>query len=314
MRPQTIEDEIRGYPWRNARWHPDKLEASSPARPGDDRPSFRVITDPDSPHFGCWVDMGATDPRYRRGGPVQLLAMLRGISEDEARRILAEEKGDGPADYITLHLREPTAKSRPKPLDITPLDRYSTQTSDYLTNRGISPDVQALFRTGYDPQSRAITIPWLDAAGRLMTVKYRTTYAKRFWYAKDGVPVRDLIYGIDVIYAQGIRKVAIVEAELDALVLWTMGMPAIATGGAAFNEKKRDLILRSPIEEIVLVRDNDAAGRQWRNEIVAALSGRLALSVALVPRGYKDVGEWGPSDIRRMRRINQPSLNLSIAV
>lgn len=305
---KVLLDEIEHYPWRNARWHPDKLEASSPARPGDDRPSFRVITDPDSPNFGCWVDMGATDPRYRRGGPVQLLAMLRGISEDEARRLLAEEKGegDGPADYIHLRLPEHSTNKPPKPLDISLLDRYFTHTSDYLTNRGISPDVQALFRTGYDPESRAVTIPWFDASGRLMNVKYRTTYAKRFWYAKGGVPVRDLIYGIDVIYAQGIRRVAIVEAELDALVLWTMGMPAIATGGAAFNEKKRDLILRSPIEEIVLVRDNDAAGKQWRNEIVAALSGRLALSIALVPRGYKDIGEARSIFTGEARQINQP--------
>ncbi|MNW49401.1 DNA primase [compost metagenome] len=302
--------EIEHYQWRNPRWHNGKLEASAPSRPGDDRPSFRVITDPDSPNFGCWVDMGATDPRYRRGGPAQLLAMLRGISEEEARQILTESERDGPADYITLHLREPTAKSRPSPLDITLLDRYATQTSDYLTNRGISPDVQALFRTGYDPQSRAVTIPWFDAAGRLMTVKYRTTYAKRFWYAKGGAPVRDLIYGIDVIHARGIRKAAAVEAELDALVLWTLGIPAVATGGAAFNEKKRDLILRSPIEELVLVRDNDAAGRQWRNEIVAAFSGRLTLSMALVPRGYKDVGEARAVFAGKARQISQPLVKL----
>lgn len=128
-----LQSEIDRYPWRNARWHPDKLEASSPARPGDDRPSFRVITDPDSPNFGCWVDMGATDPRYRRGGPVQLFAMLRGISEDEARRLLAEEKGEDTGGYIHLRLPEHTAKTPPKPLDISLLDRYFTHTSDYLT-------------------------------------------------------------------------------------------------------------------------------------------------------------------------------------
>lgn len=302
--------DIERYPWRNPRYHPGKLEASSPARPGDDRPSFRVITDPDSPNFGCWVDMGATDPRYRRGGPVQLFAMLRGISEEEARRLLTEDERDGPADYIHLRLPEHNAKPRARPLDITLLDCYSAHTSDYLTNRGISPEVQAQFRTGYDPQSRAITIPWFDAAGRLLNVKYRTTYAKRFWYAKGGVPVRDLIYGIDVIHARGIRKAAVVEAELDALYLWTIGVPAIATGGAAFNEKKRDMILRSPIEELVLVRDNDAAGRQWRNEIVAALSGRLALSMALVPRGYKDVGEARAIFAGKARQISQPLAKL----
>ncbi|RCX22897.1 DNA primase [Fontibacillus phaseoli] len=300
--------EIERYPWRNPRWHADKLEASSPNRE-DDRPSFRVTTDPDSELFGCWNDSGAIDPHLRRGGPVQLLAMLRGIDEETARQILTESERDGPADYITLQIRKPTAKARARPLDIALLDRYSTDRSDYLTNRGISPEVQALFRTGYDPQSRAVTIPWFDAAGRLLTVKYRTTYAKRFWYTKGGVPVRDLIYGIDVIHSRNIKLAACVESEIDALYLWTIGVPAIATGGAAFNEKKRNLILRSPIETLVLLRDNDAAGRAWRNEIAESLQGRLRLEIALVPSGYKDPTEAGITEIGKTREIYSPLVN-----
>ncbi|MEC0328744.1 toprim domain-containing protein [Paenibacillus macerans] len=234
-----------------------------------------------------------------------MLAILRGISEEEARQILTEEERDGPGEYITLRLREPAARARPKPLDITLLDRYDAHKSDYLTNRGISPEVQALFRTGYDPQSRAVTIPWVDAAGRLLNVKYRSTRGKSFWYAKGGAPIRDLIFGIDVIHARGIRRAAVVEAEIDAMYLWTIGVPAIATGGAAFNERKRDLILRSPIEELILIRDRDAAGRQWRNEIAEALSGRIALEMALVPRGFKDVNEAQITQIMRPRKITE---------
>lgn len=296
---KTIEDSI----WVNPRWRADKLEASSPLRPGDDRPSFRVIIDPDSPEFGCWVDMGATDPHRRRGGPVQLLAILRGISEEEAHAILTESERDGPADYIHLRLPEHNAKPRARPLKLTILDRYATHESDYLTNREVSPEVQTLFRTGYDPQSRAITIPWFDAAGRLLNVKYRTTYAKRFWYAEGGVPVRELIYGIDVIHSRRIKRAVAVEAEIDALYLWTIGVPAIATGGAAFNEKKRDLILRSPIETLVLLRDNDAAGRAWRNEVTESLRDRIRLEIALVPRGFKDVNEARMVTLTKSREI-----------
>ncbi|MFD1267553.1 toprim domain-containing protein [Paenibacillus motobuensis] len=299
-------EEIEHYHWRNPRWHPGKLEASSPFRPGDDRPSFRVITDPDSELFGCWVDRGASDPNRRRGGPVQLLAILRGISESEARQILAEEDGANSGAYITLRLREPTARARPKSLDSTLLDAYAIQDSDYLTSRGISPEVQALFRTGYDPINQAVTIPWVDVTGRLLNVKYRSTRKKRFWYAKNGVPVRDLIYGIDIVYKRRIRKVCLVESEIDALYLWTIGQPAMATGGASFNKKKRDLILRSPVEELILLRDNDSAGRVWRNEVVAAFDGKLRIDLSLVPRGYKDVGEAQLSNIGKTRQIVSP--------
>lgn len=303
--------EIEHYPWRNLRPHPDKLEASSPLRPGDDRPSFRVIINPDDPAFGCWVDSGASDPNRRRGGPVQLLAILRGISEVEARQILAEGNEES-GEYITLKLRDNKAASPRRPLDVALLDRYATHESDYLTNRGISPEVLTLFRTGYDPQSRAITIPWFDAAGRLLNVKYRTTYAKRFWYAHGGVPVRDLIYGIDVIHRHMIKRAAAVEAEIDALYLWTIGVPAIATGGAAFNDKKRDLILRSPIETLVLLRDNDAAGRAWRNEIAKSLRGRLRLEIARVPRGFKDANEARMAELGRTREIAHPLVNFGM--
>lgn len=302
----VVLTEIEHFPWSNPRWHHNKLEASSPLRPGDDRPSFRVITDPDSPAFGCWVDSGASDPNRRRGGPVQLLAILRGISEAEARQILAEEEDVNSGAYITLRLREPTARARQKSLDSSLLDAYATQTSDYLTNRGISPEIQALFRTGYDPVNQAITIPWVGVTGRLLNIKYRSTRQKRFWYAKNGVPVRDLIYGIDIVYSRGIKRVAAVESEIDALYLWTIGQPAIATGGAALNEKKRDTILRSPIEELILLRDNDSAGRIWRNEIVAAFNGKLAISLSLVPRRYKDVSEAQLSNIGKTRQIVSP--------
>lgn|GEM_PF-1890260 len=307
---ETLFAEIERYPWRNLRPYTGKLEASSPFRPGDDRPSFRVITNPDDPAFGCWVDSGATDPNRRRGGPVQLLALLRGISESEARRLLTDNERDGPADYITLHLREPTAKApaRPKLADSL-LDTYATHHSDYLTGRGISPEVQALFRTGYDPQSRAVTIPWFDAAGRLLTVKYRTTYAKRFWFHAEGTQVRNLIYGIDVIHRRRIKRAVAVEAEIDALYLWTIGVPAIATGGAAFNEKKRDLILRSPIETLVLLRDNDAAGRAWRNEIAESLRDRMRLEIALVPHGFKDPTEARMIELGKTREIYRPLVN-----
>jgi len=70
------------------------------------------------------------------------------------------------------------------------------------------------------------------------------------------------------------------------------GIPAIATGGTAFNEAKRDLILRSPIEELTLFRDNDSAGEKWENELKRELCRKLDLRTASVPTLFKDVNEW----------------------
>jgi DNA primase len=147
-------------------------------------------------------------------------------------------------------------------------------------------------RIGYDKQRRAVTIPWFNPDGSLGNVKYRRTDSKTFWYEKGARPIREMIYGIDVMYSRRIKRAAIVEAEVDALTLMSCGLPAIATGGTAFNAAKRDVILRSPIEEIIIVRDNDAAGRIWRNRVIADLYGKIDVSIALVPGDYKDANEW----------------------
>lgn len=298
-----ILSEIEAYPWRNPKWHPLKLEASSPFRDGDNSPSFSVNLDPSSDKFGWWNDWGAVERRWRAGPPEKLISYLRNITEEEALELLYGNSGADSGEYITVRLQHDNAKKRFKPLDITLLDEYSTQSSDYLTNRGISPETQRLFQTGYDPRTKAVTIPWIGGSGQLLSVKYRSTYDKRFWYIKNGVPIRDILYGMNIVYDQNIKRVAIVEAELDALTLYEMGIPAIATGGATFNNAKRDLILRSPIEEVVLVRDNDLAGRRWRRQVYEHLRGKVSVSIALVPRGYKDVNESRNEGLGRARNI-----------
>lgn len=185
------------------------------------------------------------------------------------------------------------------------MEPYRLNESDYLLNRGISPEVQTLFQTGYDSNARAVSLPWINGAGQLMNVKFRSTIDKRFWYAKGGAPIRDLIYGINIVYERNIKRVAILESEVDCLTLYSAGIPAIATGGAAFNDKKRDLILRSPIEEIIIVRDNDMAGRNWRNQIYEAFRGKIDVSLALVPRGFKDVNEARERGISKPRKLKR---------
>jgi len=303
-------ENLRDEPWRNPRWHPLKLEASSPFREGDNSPSFSVNLDPSSDKYGWWNDSGATDRRWRAGPPEKLIAFLRDITEEEARELIYGTNDETTGDYITIRLPTTSARKKYKSLNISLLDSYKDYENDYLLNRGISPEVQALFQTGYDPVSRAITLPWINGAGQLMNVKYRSTLDKRFWYAKGGAPIRDLIYGIDIVYKRNIKRIAIVEAEIDCLTLWSAGMPAIATGGAAFNDRKRDLILRSPIEEIIIVRDNDKAGRSWRNQVQDALRVRIDVSLALVPRDYKDVNEARHQGLTKPRRLQSlfPSL------
>jgi 5S rRNA maturation endonuclease (ribonuclease M5) len=291
-----VRAELEQFEWERVTWTHDRLIAVSPFR-YDRTPSFYVYTaDTATATAGAWGDPGATDPEWSRGGIVKLLAFLRNETPTETIEYLRYKYGsetdanpDGLPQLKPLKLE--AERKIYRPLDLAILDRYKWR-HPYLGGRSISEPVQRLMRIGFDRERNAVVIPWFNPDGSLGAVKYRRVDTKVFWYERGGRPIREMLYGIDVVYARRLRKVALVEAEVDAMTLMSAGIPAIATGGAtSWNAGKRDMIARSPAEEVVLFRDNDAAGREWRNRIVSDLRGSVGVSIAIVPSYVKDANE-----------------------
>ncbi|MHA7962825.1 toprim domain-containing protein [Paenibacillus sp. CAU 1782] len=313
--PVDVRAELEEIPFKSATWSSDKLIANSPFRL-ENRPSFAVMLE-----HGGWRDYGAVDPEWQSGSFTRLLAFLRQETYEETGEYLVAKYGDRPDDPTAEVTLNPIRLAADKPKlrrlgnDVSEadiLDSYAWR-SPYLAGRGISEPIQQLMRIGYDRQRKAITFPWFNANGTLGNVKYRKADAKLFWYAKGGRPIRDMLYGIDIVYSRKMRKCAIVEAEIDALSLMSCGIFAVATGGTAFTRAKAELLLRSPIEELTIYRDNDGPGRAWRNAIVAELGGKLDVRLAAVPRNFgKDVNEaalngWNPT-VGRTRRVENRRL------
>ena len=102
------------------------------------------------------------------------------------------------------------------------------------------------------------------------------------WYAKGGVPVRELIYGLDVVYRQRAAVAVITEAEIDAMsaAMAVAGESyiGIATGGSKFSREKAELLMRSPLERLIVASDNETGvyiyrvegDTQWYNEAYLA--------------------------------------------
>ena len=78
------------------------------------------------------------------------------------------------------------------------------------------------------------------------------------------------------------------EAEIDAMSWREAGFEAIACGGAEWSLAKRDLILRSPIEELIIATDNDKAGEKLRRAVESSLIGRVAIRHARMGGGAYD--------------------------
>lgn len=296
IRDQTldvdVEAELRNFDWHRPRWTSDKLLAASPFR--DDRtPSFFVRLEATDDHnAGIWHDSGSYDAAWAKGNFAQLLAFLRNESVEEAADYLLATYGVQHDGAGTLIMRPPALKIQPnrQPLKELLLDGYSAEPSDYLLKRGITADVQrqmGVRKCG----AKHIVIPWRSADGKLANIKYRATQGKLFWYESGGQPLRELVYGLDVVWRERESIAVFCEAEIDAMSWRTAGYAAIACGGVAFNKKKLDLIVRSPIKELIVATDNDRAGEKLRQEVARELGGYVRTRQAYLSAEVKDANE-----------------------
>lgn len=271
----NISAELAEYDWGyNARWSADKLIAASPFR-HDSTPSFYVHLDGDS--AGAWGDSGASDDDYVKGGFVKLLSYLRGESEAETTDYLISEYGRLYIDAEDIRLPALNIRKRTKYRTLAP-DTVTQTTSPYLSTRGISPEAQRRFNVGYNADLAGYTaMPWYTPDGRLANVKYRSTTGKRFFYEKGAIPIRRLVYGLDVVNSDRAELAVINEAEIDAMSWATAGIPAVACGGSSISAEQIDAIKRSSIRRLLLGGDNDPAGKRLNMEIKRRLNGYVEL-------------------------------------
>ncbi|MCY8191486.1 toprim domain-containing protein [Bacillus spizizenii] len=284
-----IRYELEQFEWTRPTWTADRLLAASPFR-YDRTPSFYVyLEDTASAKAGYWGDSGAYDAEFVRGGFVKLLAFLRAETEAETVDYLLDAYAPASENgRLTLRLPKLKGVSKPEPLPESTLADVRIGSNAYLTGRGISAEVQR--EAGVGLVGNAVVIPWRLPNGRLANVKYRATRGKAFWYVKGGGPIRDLVYGMDIVYARRLRHAVICEAEIDAMAWRSVGVPAIGTGGSAFNSKKADIITQSPIEYLTVVTDNDKAGDKLRGAIERYLNGKVRLAHGYITE-VKDANE-----------------------
>ncbi|ANS49316.1 hypothetical protein BT246_39700 [Bacillus thuringiensis] len=282
-----IEYELRQHIWTNERWSSDKLMAASPFR-YEHTPSFFVNLDGN--YSGTWKDSGAFDNEWESGNFTKLLSYLRNETYEETEEYLLEMYGVE-YGYDNLVLKPPKFRidNGRKALNFGRLQEYAYR-HPYLGQRGISEEVQRQMKIGYDRFRQAVVIPWFDTNGRLANIKYRKVSSKVFWYEKDGKPIGDLIYGLHLAYKRNIKRAVYCEAEIDAMSFMMAGFFGLANGGSSFNQRKAEQILKSPIEELVIVADNDPAGEKLRKELEKYLNGKIRLTNGYVS-GYKDANE-----------------------
>lgn len=103
--------------------------------------------------------------------------------------------------------------------------------------------------------------------------------------------MRSLVYGLDVVYKRGIKRAVLCEAPIDAMTAMSVGHMGLALGRARISDEQAEVIAKSPLEEIVIATDNDAAGERCKREVIEKLAGRVRLRAVKWPEGVKDLNE-----------------------
>lgn len=270
----------------------DKLQSCSPFRQ-DNHPSFAVNL-----LNGSWIDSGAVG-EYHKGHFITLLSYLRNETAENTTEYLLDlysvERKEADTLQLDVEWLKP-ATTLNLFLGQEELRKYAFRHS-YLGNRGITEEIQRLFRVGYCRETEAVVMPHTDKLGNIVNIKFRSVKNKKFWYA-HGQPVKYHLYGLYQCIIANAQKVWIVESETDCMRLWSEGYHAVALGTAHISNKQIKLLLNSPVDSLVIATDNDSAGRECCEHLKHIFAGTFDISVLKFPGGVKDICDMTSQQIK----------------
>jgi DNA primase len=152
------------------------------------------------------------------------------------------------------------------------LENYRFDHPYWTQKRGFTPDIIKKFDLGWDPNRDMLTIPIRDSVGRLKGIIYRKLDdSKPKYLYPTGFPIGKALYGSWMVRKSDHRKVALVEGAPDAIACWDARVPALALLGARLTKDQRKLLLSLGIRTVVIMTDNDRAGRAAVGQIKKAL-------------------------------------------
>jgi DNA primase len=294
-----VEKEIQKYSWDRPKWRADRLIACSPFR-ADSSPSFYVYFEDTATAFaGSWGDSGGG--QFQKGHFTQLLAFLEDCSEEEIVEYLLSEYAsdwDG-VSKLEVDLSRLKIKTKERGLNMKLIEELTVR-SEYLFKRGIAYETQDYYTIVYDEVKQLVMFPYLTPSGRLAALKKRRTDSKLFFYEGGGIPMRELVFGIDLAHRDNHKTAILTEAEIDAMYGHSStGILGIGVGNSSLSDEKVSVIERSPIEHIIIAADNDAAGEKLKAQIIKKLGGMIRLSTITFPEGCKDLNDMTPIQLRQ---------------
>lgn len=162
---------------------------------------------------------------------------------------------------------------------------WSSRAANYLKGRGINKASVESYLIGYSVKQDMITIPIQAPDGMCVGFVARSIEGKEFKNS-PGLPRSKTMFNVS--RAKRYNKVFVVESSFDAIRLEQVGAHAVATLGATVNKRQKEL-LKKYFNSIILVSDNDEAGKGMQDKMKLYFGHSLVLGN--LPSDVKDVSE-----------------------
>ena len=226
-------------------------------------------------------------------GPLHTLAVaLHGITGHQFLEALPEkfntfEGVEIPPSYEKARAAMTQYETLPEDT-ITP---FRTHCPFYLVSRGFEPKALQRYNIGYDNESNRIVLPMRDLKGVLVGLTYRQDGDEgRSWgpkYLHDRFSKAKHLYGLHLWKGKPIDRLYLTEGQLDTVRLYQLGAAAAAIMGSSVSLAQAEHLTKCPAKQIVLMFDNDDAGRTATNRSIELLTSMPAVGRRLHIATYK---------------------------
>lgn len=167
----------------------------------------------------------------------------------------------------------------------------SARAAQYLMGRGITKESAQKYKLGYSESQDMVTIPITSPDGIWIGFVARSIEGKSFKNT-PGLPKSKTLFNLSRNKRED--KVFVVESSFDAIRIEQAGGKALATLGASISSAQQNL-LKKYFRSIILVSDNDEAGRLMAKKIQSSMDGVV---IGSLPDSVKDISDMSDTEIQ----------------
>lgn len=170
----------------------------------------------------------------------------------------------------------------------------------YMEQRHISKEIANKFEIKYSPEKECLVFPIRDKNGDIISATTRNIKDKKFNIPKS---TEKTIYLLNECLKENCNQVVVCEGQIDALVSWSYGVPAIALFGAGTTEGQMKELNKTNIIHYILMYDNDSAGRKGASRFKKMIKKNVFVTDIIMPKN-KDVADCSKEEFLDILRKN----------